>query len=543
MVRRKQKWLSISITLILMIGIIFSQSIFSYADDARSYSITVENGIAMDTHNGNMIVSAKEGSKVYLLPSDAPDGIIFDGWEITSGNTQIYLSSPYDSKEYYDFTMPAGNVKVKAKYRPITSNKLDLVLNMSDASSSKNPIVELAYGDMRTHVLDLLRISGKLKFAGGSSGSGEIGYQEKYRTDSGIEISSLDYRYKRTVKYVQSGRASNSPSDDITYTLTDADYARFKAEGKKQYLEIRSVTLVFSKSTLNKRIAGSDRYETSLRVANELKASMNVDKFRAAVVANGDNYADALSGAYLAKINNAPLILVNEHNMEAAIDYINQNLSASKANKVYLIGGTRVVPEYMRTRLSGNFTVKRISGEDRFATNLAILKEANVNSEEILVCSGYGFADSLSASASGRPILLVGDALSDEQKAFLKDINSIKFAIIGGYRTIGSATEDWLNSTGNATRVFGADRYETSVAIAKYFFNKPNSVVLSYGDNFPDGLCGGVLAERRGAPMILINENNLDYAREYVKANSIKDLLVLGGSRLITDAAISIIGD
>ena len=159
------------------------------------------------------------------------------------------------------------------------------------------------------------------------------------------------------------------------------------------------------------------------------------------------------------------------------------------------------------------------------------------------MCSGYGFADSLSASASGRPILLVGDALSDEQKAFLKDINSIKFAIIGGYRTIGSATEDWLNSTGNTTRVFGADRYETSVAIAKYFFNKPNSVVLSYGDNFPDGLCGGVLAERRGAPMILINENNLDYAREYVKANSIKDLLVLGGSRLITDAAISIISD
>ena len=66
---------------------------------------------------------------------------------------------------------------------------------------------------------------------------------------------------------------------------------------------------------------------------------------------------------------------------------------------------------------------------------------------------------------------------------------------------------------------------------------------MSYGYNFPDGLCGGVLAERRGAPMILINENNLDYAREYVKANSIKDLLVLGGSRLITDAAISIIGD
>lgn len=543
MIRRKQNRLSIAVALILMIGIIFPQGIFSYADEANSYSVTVENGIATDTHNGNSIANAKEGSKVYLLANDAPEGMIFDSWEVTSGNVKIYLSSPYDSKAYYDFIMPGANVSVRAKYRPIKSDKLDLVLNMNEASSSKNPILELAYGDMRTHVLDILRISGKLKFAGGSAGSGEIGYQEKYRMDSGIEISSLDYRYKRIVKYVQSGRASNSPEDDLQYTLTAEDYARFKAEGKTQYLEIRSVTLVFNKSTLSKRIAGIDRYETSLRVANELKASMNVDKFNAAVVANGDNYADALSGAYLAKINNAPLLLVNEHNMEAAIDYIKQNLSASKSNKVYLIGGKRVVPEYMRTRLDGDFTVKRIYGDDRFETNLAVLKEANVNNEDILVCSGYGFADSLSASASGRPILLVGDSLSNEQMTFLKGISGRRYTIIGGYRTISGSIENWFKSMGNTVRVFGSDRYETSVAIAKYFFNGPKSVVLSYGDNFPDGLCGGVLAEKRGAPMILINENNLEYAREYVKANAIKDLLVLGGSRLITDNAISIIGD
>lgn len=543
MIRRKQNRLSIAVALILMIGIIFPQGIFSYADEANSYSVTVENGIATDTHNGNSIANAKEGSKVYLLANDAPEGMIFDSWEVTSGNVKIYLSSPYDSKAYYDFIMPGANVSVRAKYRPIKSDKLDLVLNMNEASSSKNPILELAYGDMRTHVLDILRISGKLKFAGGSAGSGEIGYQEKYRTDSGIEISSLDYRYKRIVKYVQSGRASNSPEDDLQYTLTAEDYARFKAEGKTQYLEIRSVTLVFNKSTLSKRIAGIDRYETSLRVANELKASMNVDRFNAAVVANGDNYADALSGAYLAKINNAPLLLVNEHNMEAAIDYIKQNLSASKSNKVYLIGGKRVVPEYMRTRLDGDFTVKRIYGDDRFETNLAILKEANVNNEDILVCSGYGFADSLSASASGRPILLVGDSLSNEQMTFLKGISGRRYTIIGGYKTISGSIENWFKSMGNTVRVFGSDRYETSVAIAKYFFNGPKSVVLSYGDNFPDGLCGGVLAEKRGAPMILINENNLEYAREYVKANAIKDLLVLGGSRLITDNAISIIGD
>ena len=39
------------------------------------------------------------------------------------------------------------------------------------------------------------------------------------------------------------------------------------------------------------------------------------------------------------------------------------------------------MPEAMKTKLENKFTVKRISGEDRFATNMAILKEAGVNNE------------------------------------------------------------------------------------------------------------------------------------------------------------------
>ena len=62
---------------------------------------------------------------------------------------------------------------------------------------------------------------------------------------------------------------------------------------------------------------------------------------------------------------------------------------------------------------------------------MAILKEAGVNNEEILICSGYGFADSLSASASGRPILIVDNSLSSEQLTYLKSINSRKYTIIG----------------------------------------------------------------------------------------------------------------
>ena len=81
----------------------------------------------------------------------------------------------------------------------------------------------------------------------------------------------------------------------------------------------------------------------------------------------------------------------------------------------------------------------------------------------------------------------------------------------------------------------------TSLEIAKHFFKNPKSVVIGYGDNFPDGLCGGVLAEKRGAAMLLINEYNFDFAKQYVKDNAIKDQVVLGGKRLISDDLLNYI--
>lgn len=289
------------------------------------------------------------------------------------------------------------------------------------------------------------------------------------------------------------------------------------------------------------RLAGEDRYETAIKIADALKKEQGKDKFDTAVVAYGDNYADALSGAYLAKVNNAPLLLVNRNNTEQTIKYIQANLKPGKSSKVYLLGESDVVPEVVRTRLDGNFTVKRLAGEDRFATNLAILKEAKVNNEEILVCSGYGFADSLSASATGRPLLLVGKTLTAEQIAYLKSIRSRNYTLIGDSGTVSSAVETSLRGLGKVGRVFGADRFETSVAVAKNFFKNPKSVVIGYGGNFPDGLCGGVLAEKRGAPLLLINERNTEFAKQYVKENSIKDQIVLGDSDLISNRAIDAI--
>ena len=50
-----------------------------------------------------------------------------------------------------------------------------------------------------------------------------------------------------------------------------------------------------------------------------------------------------------------------------------------------------------------------------------------------------------------------------------------------------------------------------------------------------------MLAEKRGAPLLLINERNTEFAKQYVKENSIKDQIVLGDSDLISDRAIDAI--
>ena len=295
-----------------------------------------------------------------------------------------------------------------------------------------------------------------------------------------------------------------------------------------------------------KRIAGDDRYHTSLRVGRELKKVMKGKDFNAVVVANGDNYADALSGAYLAKVKNAPLIIVNENNMEQAKKFIYDHLSKRSRkwqakSQVYLLGGEKVVPEAMRTELEEYFDIKRIAGSDRFETNLKILKEANVRSGDLLVCSGVGYADSLAASASGKPIMLVDDMLSDEQKKLIKSLDRGNVTIIGGYKSVNSNIENACKSLAPTIRIYGEDRYKTSLAIAKHFFKNSKSAVFAYGDNFPDGLCGGVLAEKMNAPLLLINENNYDFAKQYVKENTMNKFVVLGGNRMIPNRTINYI--
>ena len=283
------------------------------------------------------------------------------------------------------------------------------------------------------------------------------------------------------------------------------------------------------------RIYGADRYETAFKTAEVLKQQLGVEKFDSIVVACGDKFADALGGSYLAAKKNAPILLVKSSKIDAVKDYIKANLNPG--GTVYLLGGTAAIPAAMDKGLDG-FNVKRLAGATRYDTNLLILQEAGVTNEDILICTGKNFADSLSAAAAGRPILLVKDSLNDSQKAFLQSHAANKKYILGGTAAVSTSVENQVKAYGTVERIGGNTRYETSVLIAKEFFPDATQAALAYAQNFPDGLSGGALAYAMKAPLVLTASGKESAAAAYAKEQGITSGVIFGGSGLISDKTV-----
>ena len=324
------------------------------------------------------------------------------------------------------------------------------------------------------------------------------------------------------------------PLSDHIYTVEVTTAPTATSEGIRTYTCTvcgHSYTDVLPKSGMV-RLSGNNRYDTAIAVADYLKTELGVEQFENIVVASGTGFADALAGSYLAVRKNAPILLVNKNTTADVADYIEANLA--EGGTVYLLGGEAAVPAAMEEELAG-LNVERLAGANRYETNLLILAKAGFAGEEILVCTGNGFADSLSASAVGKPILLVNKSLNADQLEFVESTSG-EFVIIGGESAVSAAVEETLTGYGTVERLAGDNRYETSVLVAEYFFDAPTSAVVAYSQNFPDGLCGGPLAAATNSPLLLMATNRGDNVIEYAQEAGISCGAVLGGIGLIDDA-------
>ena len=275
-------------------------------------------------------------------------------------------------------------------------------------------------------------------------------------------------------------------------------------------------------------------------VAETYKTVLGVERFKTAIVATGNQFADALPGSYLAYMKKAPILLTNTKDkyMNNVVDYIVNNVE--KGAIVYILGGESAVSKVMDSKLTtAGFNPVRLGGKNRYETNVKILEAAGVTGGEIIVATGENFADSLSASATKKPILLVKNKFYDFQAKFLSGLKDCTFYIVGGTGAVSLDNVKILLDYGTIeSRIAGTGRRETSVLIAKKFFDNPSSTVIAYEKEFPDGLCGGPLAAELNIPLLLTREGKTSEASAYVQEFGIKSGYVLGGNEAMTDKAV-----
>ena len=295
------------------------------------------------------------------------------------------------------------------------------------------------------------------------------------------------------------------------------------------------------------RIYGDNRYETAGLIADRKLFAEGKDKYDHVIIASGLDFADALGGSYLAKAADAPMLLVNKD--PAVMKDTAQDIAARLKDDgfVFILGGTGAVSEDMETELkaAGLTHIKRFAGKNRYDTNLQIIEFCNqysyVDHRQMIICSGRNFADALSASATGYPIMLVGDTLNDDQFAYFME-DQPYIVIAGGTGAVSEAVEEELfkGFELKGWRLEGKDRYETSNLVAEYFFpHQPYNAVLAYGRNFPDGLSGGPLAQTVSGPLLLVDDNHYMDAEDYVNRHDPREYYVLGGPALISDATVT----
>ena len=293
------------------------------------------------------------------------------------------------------------------------------------------------------------------------------------------------------------------------------------------------------------RIEGSNRYKTSMNIADKvIRYNYGDQPSEVIVLASGNNFPDALSGSFLAIKNYAPILLINAANAAEIRSYVRHHLV--DGGRIYVLGGKRAVADEWIGSLASKYNVVRLAGNNRYETNIRILEEAGFawgNDGTMLVCTGKGYADSLSASSVAYPMLIVGDELTDRQKAYLSERQGSEFKIIGGENAVSRKVEKELDDYGEVLgRIKGNNRYETSKKIAEWFFPDSWYAILATGKNYPDGLCGGPLGNKLFAPILLVeneNYNALDVMRNYVYDSNIYDGFALGGVNAVSNAAIN----
>lgn len=297
------------------------------------------------------------------------------------------------------------------------------------------------------------------------------------------------------------------------------------------------------------RLYGSDRYATAIAID---KANWTTSDY--AVLARGDDFADALCAGPLAKAYNAPILL---NDTGALKPEVLAELKSLQVKTVFIAGGTGAISQAAEDALKSNgMTVQRFWGATRYETSEAIAEQLKAKLgtiSSIAVAVGTNYPDALSiapiAAKQGMPILLTdGTTLSDKVKSFISSNSISNSYVVGGSGVISEALR---TSLPNGIRLGGQDRYDTNVEVMKQFQNVLDfsNVYLAVGDGatssdgFPDALAGSTVAASKSAPIVLSYNTLSDTVKTFLntKMKTSTSITAFGGAAVVPDSVVQVV--
>jgi putative cell wall-binding protein len=292
------------------------------------------------------------------------------------------------------------------------------------------------------------------------------------------------------------------------------------------------------------RIAGTDRFATAAAIS----AASFAPGVPVAYLATGFDFPDALAAGAAAAHRGSPVLLVASSSLPAATA---SELARLRPQGIKVIGGPSVVSDGVLAAVQGYATggsVERVAGANRFATAARISATTFAAGVPVAyIATGRNFPDALAgvaaAGATGGPILLTQpDGLPAETAAELSRLSPARIVVLGGASVVSDAVLSALGAytAGSVSRLAGADRFATAVAVSTATFATGQTVFVATGINFPDALGGGPVAGGLPGPLLLVPTNSVpsSVAGELQRLDPDR-VVILGGTGAVSSGVVS----
>ncbi|MDO5754662.1 MAG: cell wall-binding repeat-containing protein [Tissierellia bacterium] len=519
----------ITILLLILVSMVFHQS-QAFAEMENNLTINRKEAFIGNTVTVQMTGEIDEGEEALIIK---PSG------------EELYLPvvEDYEAEEsgFYFIHIPAEEVGTysisKIGKKPIDLMEFEVYTSVTEHYGKNEYFLIDRQGNDEITANDFIDLFGKIKLL---DANGEFeqysvivdGKDEIHVYNDGLSTTTdqSDLGSYGSGKYQIRLQGEHEIMDlqvQITGNLCNVDYAQLSGIEHQ----------VLSSMDFVERLSGSNRYQTAITISQKThKRANNV------ILVSGKSFPDALTAGALAYQINGPILFSDGKSIHP--NSMNE-IKRLEAKNIYIVGGNSVIHTSVDESLrKAGYIVKRIRGNNRYGTAIALSKALRESSHQhtAILANAHDFPDALSiapySAKNAYPILYTDHRqLNNETLKYLKAGGFNETILIGGFGSISEKAEKQLQQSGIKTkRINGKNRYETSLAIARQFYQKSDVAIFANGQDFPDALAGGVFAASLNAPIILSDSNALSKgAQQFILNNKISDIYLLGGKYSLSD--------